>query len=208
MSNALKAKVQFGLLLAILLVVQVYIWNIWELARFENSDKKILLGAVVLFLQIPALIIFLSAFFVLDEQGRISKDSWLYKLVSAFTSTTEKTEDGRTIYKDNVPEYIRLCHPYWMLFSLIACSAGVILLIILLISFIMNPSIPDLNFGESISFGKIALGTVVVMGFFLTLFVLGIFVEKIFPWFKNSLLGRLIAAGYDKTCVKIPIETK
>ncbi len=93
---------------------------------------KLLSGAVAGLLFLAALTLTGITFFMLDEKGQIPHGSFVWRyFVSGFYTTTKWTPEGKPVKQIRVPERLKLCPAYWMIFigllglSLAVLAAGV-----------------------------------------------------------------------------------
>lgn len=279
----LKAR----LLLVLLMIGCMFVGHaIWQKIAADSMTFAIIFLCLDAIFYSAAGILLAITFFCLDEHGRIPAGSLAWRYFSGFYKVTEEV-DGQTITKIVMPEKIRICPSYWMIFGgiflvvlmfgvvgglgwimvdmvskgffgspaehlqvkgffwsfviMVIAGAGIVglsnvacfflrrgkkILAALWIALgcvfafsvvVIFVAITHYGYGQwprgaafiraAIDVAK-GLGIILAVGGAAAACIMGIIwaASAVFPWLKNSLVGRFVVALYYRFCPEIPIE--
>lgn len=193
----LKVRLLLGLLIAGLSTGLVLVWQNWglEIRRIET-----LLFVILSVLVLPAIVLFLATFSNLKE-GKIFRNSWLYKLSTLFSSKKSETEE------------LRLCPSYWSLVLVMVFIVYTGLVLRAISSIVVNVVTGEFSYSISISTNdlmwSIGIGILLLLAISAVSMLIGLILSliiKLWPRIRKTFIGQLIVALYDNACVKFQIE--
>ncbi|MEX0877952.1 MAG: hypothetical protein WDZ40_03810 [Candidatus Spechtbacterales bacterium] len=233
MNGMIKSRLSLVGFIALLNVGIIWLWQNWHPTRYVGADDSYFPGdplfiedirsklfaavVVVVLLLIPAVALLFATFFVLNEKGQVPRGSWLYKIIQNYTPDKEiVTDSGWTVFIKDVPEEVRICPTYWKLVAFLSWWLPAILILVVAIPYLIYKGVTEGLFveaegpflpqtAESWRSLLLTLGAVAFVGLPLLAFIITLIV-KAWPRLRKTLIGRLVAAVYDKACVKLQIE--